>query len=103
MVHDWTICFDCVIVAQEKTLLQIRAEDVVFHVEAARVEQLVELDGQDVRVAEDEGEDDGHCDWEQNKCCPSKLSVAGDKIISYYYVKCQCSHPEQWLSSPASS
>ena len=43
------------------TLLEIKAEYVVFHVEAARVDQLVELDGQDVRVAQDEGEDDGNC------------------------------------------
>ena len=50
------------------TLLQIGAEDVVFHVEAARVDQLVELDGQDVRVAQDEGEDDGHCNPDQIKC-----------------------------------
>ena len=33
----------------------------MFHVEATRVDQLVELDGQDVRVAQDEGEDDGNC------------------------------------------
>ena len=33
----------------------------MLHVEAAGVDQLVELDGQDVRVAEDEDQDDGHC------------------------------------------
>ena len=42
-------------------LLQIQAVSVVLHVEAAGVNQLVELDGQDVRVAEDEDQDDGHC------------------------------------------
>ena len=45
-------------------LLQIQAVSVVLHVEAAGVDQLVELDGQDVRVAEDEDQDDGHCNWD---------------------------------------
>ena len=40
----------------------------MFHVEAARVDELVELDGQDVRVAQNEGEDDGHCNSDKIKC-----------------------------------
>ena len=100
----------------------------MFHVEAARVDQLVELDGQDVRVAQNEGEDDGHCNPDQIKClrksCCTRMRQNTERVgcvimssgsrnlgsVSFFLtllcdvlLMLSLTHRGQWWSSPASS